>query len=180
MLFVTGTNYLQNAKEDGIKLKFISKLPIYLVECNLISEPLLSSCLNLVFFKMKALIAKWHKAYQRKETCGRNLGCRLFFKMKIKSTLFQFPQFSDRMKTLLPFLVYFLGMCPLGYWQNDLRALLGDWLSFVAVLGYLFILRLIGWVLVQFVDFRYMKSITEHNRLVEDRKLKKKSGKNIT
>jgi len=74
------------------------------------------------------------------------------------------------MKNRLPFFVYFLGMFPLGYWQDSVRALLGNWLAFAAVIGYLLTLRLIGWALVQFVGFRRKKSIIEHNRLVEQRK----------
>ena len=77
------------------------------------------------------------------------------------------------MKRLLPFFVYLLGMFPLGYWQDSVQAQLGGWLAFVVLIGYLLTLRLIGWALVRFVDFRHLKSITEHNRLVEDRKMKK-------
>lgn len=68
-------------------------------------------------------------------------------------------------------------MFPLGYWQDAVRAQLGDWLSFVVAIGYLLTLRLIGWALVQFVDFRHKKSIIEHNRSVEERKQKHGLGK---
>jgi hypothetical protein len=78
-----------------------------------------------------------------------------------------------KIKTRLPFVVYFFGILPLGYLQDDVRAVLGDWMSFVAILGYLFILRLIGWGLVRFVESRHLESITQHNRLVEDSKMKK-------
>jgi hypothetical protein len=76
------------------------------------------------------------------------------------------------MKNRLPFFVYLVGMFPLGYWQDSVRALLGDWLAFVAVIGYLLILRLVGWSLVRLVDLRHKRSIIEHNRLVEERKKK--------
>ena len=91
--------------------------------------------------------------------------------------MFQFAQFSYRMKNRLPFVVYFLGMFPLGYWQDAVRTLLGDWLAFVAVIGYLLMLRLIGWALVRLVDFRHKETIIEHNRLVEERKNKEVLGK---
>ncbi len=81
------------------------------------------------------------------------------------------------MKNRLPFFVYSLGLFPLVYWQDSVRALLGDWLAFVVVIGYLLVLRLIGWALVQFVDFRRKKSIIEHNRSVEERKQKHGLGK---
>ena len=68
-------------------------------------------------------------------------------------------------------------MFPLGYWQDAVRAQLGDWLSFVVAIGYLLTLRLIGWALVQFVDFRHKKSIVEHNRSVEERKQNHGLGK---
>jgi hypothetical protein len=81
------------------------------------------------------------------------------------------------MKNRLPFFVYFLGMFPLGYWQDSVRVLLGDGMAFVVVIGYLLALRLIGWALVQFADFRHKKSIIEHNRSVEERKQKHGLGK---
>ena len=81
-----------------------------------------------------------------------------------------FTQVSDRMKNRLPFLIYLVGMFPLGYWQNSVRALLGDGLAFIVCLAYLLMLRLIGWSLVRLVDFNHKRSILEHNRSVEDRK----------
>lgn len=88
------------------------------------------------------------------------------------NVMFQLSQFSQQMKSRLPFFVYFLGMFPLGYWQDSVRVLLGNWFAFVAVIGYLLTLRLIGLRLVKLLDFRHKKSIIEHNCLVEE--LKKK------
>lgn len=81
------------------------------------------------------------------------------------------------MNSRLPYFVYFLGMFPLGYWQDSVRALLGNSLAFVAVIGYLLMLRLIGWGLVKLMDFKHKKSIIEHNCLVEERQKKQILGK---
>lgn len=74
------------------------------------------------------------------------------------------------MRKHLSFLVYFAGMFPLGYWQNSLRASLGDWLAFVALIGYLLALRLLGFLLVRWSEIRHKKSIIAHNLLVENRR----------
>lgn len=77
------------------------------------------------------------------------------------------------MKNRLPFFVYLAGMFPLGYWQDSLRSLLGDWLALLSVIAYLLMLRLIGALLVRLVDFRHRLAVAEHNRLVEERRNQK-------
>jgi UPF0716 family protein affecting phage T7 exclusion len=79
----------------------------------------------------------------------------------------------DQMKKHLPFLVYLAGMIPLGYWQNSLRALLGDWLGFAVLIGYLLALRFIGFLLVRLLDLRHKRSVIAHNLSVKNRKKKK-------
>lgn len=111
-----------------------------------------------------------HTDAQILQSSGRVPAIRIM--LLISTVMFQFSQSSQQMKSRLPFFVYFLGMFPLGYWQDSVRALLGNWLAFIAVIGYLLTLRLIGWEVVQLVDFRHKKSIIEYNCLVEE--LKKK------
>ena len=77
------------------------------------------------------------------------------------------------MKKHLPFLVYFLGMFPLGYWQHSLRAWLGDWVSFLVVIGYLFVLRLTGVLAVWLVEYWQRNAVIEHNLAVENRNRKR-------
>ncbi|MES2945465.1 MAG: hypothetical protein V4772_21575 [Pseudomonadota bacterium] len=81
------------------------------------------------------------------------------------------------MKKHLPALVYLLGFAPLGIWQNSLRVALGDWLSFVAVVGYLLVLRLIGYLAVELFDFQKRRQIAKFNLSVEKRKQQKPLGK---
>jgi|LakMenEpi03Aug12_release.lakeMendotaPanAssembly.Ray.scaffolds.fasta_scaffold562088_2 hypothetical protein len=74
------------------------------------------------------------------------------------------------MKKHLPKLVYLLGLGPLAYWQSSLRAALGDWLSLLAIVCYLLVLRLIGQLAIQLIDLRKKREIERFNLLVETRK----------
>ena len=79
------------------------------------------------------------------------------------------------MKKHLPKLVYLLGLGPLAFWQNSLRAALGDWLSLLAILCYLLVLRLIGQLAIQLIEFQQKRKIESFNLLVETRKQAKQS-----
>jgi len=81
------------------------------------------------------------------------------------------------MKKHLPFLVCFLGLFPLGYWKHSLRAWLGDWVSFLVVIGYLFVLRLTGVFAVWLVEHWQRKAVIEHDLAVENRNRKKLVGR---
>jgi uncharacterized membrane protein len=58
----------------------------------------------------------------------------------------------------------------LAYWQSSLRAALGDWLSLLAIVCYLLVLRLIGQLAIQLIDLRKKREIERFNLLVETRK----------
>ena len=74
------------------------------------------------------------------------------------------------MKKRLPFLVYLLGMLPLGYWQHSLRIWLGDWQAFGAVLVYLLFLRLLGFLCVRLWEWKDERDIRMNNLAVEAKK----------
>lgn len=69
-------------------------------------------------------------------------------------------------KKRLPFLVYFVGMVPLGYFQHSVRMSLGDILAFVVAAGYLVALRLLGLAVVRILDWREKVAIDRHNAAV--------------
>jgi len=69
-----------------------------------------------------------------------------------------------------PFWIYLFGLLPLAYWQGAMRAWLGDWLSFAAVIGYLLFLRLLGFWAVRHHQLRRRKAIAEANLLAESAK----------
>ena len=73
-------------------------------------------------------------------------------------------------KENLPVLIYFLGMFPLGYFQGTVRASLGDLLSFVAVIGYLIGLRLLGVAAVRAAVWRKQMAVAKHNSKVVAKK----------
>ena len=77
----------------------------------------------------------------------------------------------------LPFWIYIAGAFPLAYWQDNVRALLGDWLSFVAIIVYLLFLRLLGFWGVRLLELRKIRMIAAHNRLVDSKKQQKNFGK---
>lgn len=76
------------------------------------------------------------------------------------------------MKKYLPAFVYLAGMIPLGMWQNSVRLALGDWGSFAAVIGYLLVLRLLGYLAVQAVETHHQMGIRKHNLAIESRRKK--------
>lgn len=76
------------------------------------------------------------------------------------------------MKKRLPVLIYLVGMLPLGYWLHSLRAWLGDWRAFAAVVVYLLLLRLLGFLFVRLWEFKEARDIRMHNLAVEARKQK--------
>jgi len=69
-----------------------------------------------------------------------------------------------------PFWIYLFGLLPLAYWQGAMRAWLGDWLSFAAVVGYLLFLRLVGFWAVRHYELRCRKATTEVNLAAESAK----------
>lgn len=73
----------------------------------------------------------------------------------------------------IPFWIYLAGAFPLAYWQDSVRALLGDWLSFAAGIGYLLFLRLLGFWGVRLFELRQERTIAAHNRLVDSKKQQK-------
>jgi len=74
------------------------------------------------------------------------------------------------LKRHLPFLVYLVGMLPLAYFQGSIRAMLGDPLAFVAAIGYLVALRLLGIAAVRIFEQREQISIDRHNAAVTAKK----------
>ena len=74
------------------------------------------------------------------------------------------------LKRRLPFLIYLLGMVPLGYFQNSIRAMLGDPLAFATAIGYLFALRLLGIAAVRILDWRVKLAIDRHNAVIATKK----------
>lgn len=64
-------------------------------------------------------------------------------------------------------LVYLIGMFPLGMWQGSLRSAWGDLSAFVAVITYLLLLRLLGFLIVRFIDFRCQQVLVAHNQKVD-------------
>jgi hypothetical protein len=74
------------------------------------------------------------------------------------------------MKKHLPALVYLLGMAPLGYWQGEVRAWLGDWQALGVVVVYLLLLRLLGTVCVRLWEYKGARDIRIHNRAVDEKK----------
>ncbi len=76
------------------------------------------------------------------------------------------------MKKRLPFLIYLLGMLPLGYWQHHLRAWLGDWQAFGAMVVYLLLLRLLGSVCVRLWEWKESRDLRMHNLAIEARRQK--------
>ncbi len=70
----------------------------------------------------------------------------------------------------LPVLIYFFGMFPLGYFQGTVRAWLGDLLSFVVVVGYLIVLRLLGVAAVRTAEWRKQMEVAKHNAKVAAKK----------
>ena len=77
----------------------------------------------------------------------------------------------------LPFWIYLAGIFPLAYWQQPVRVMLGDWLSFALVVGYLLVLRLLGLLAVRWLELRQKREIAEHNLSVETRKRQKSKKK---
>jgi len=77
----------------------------------------------------------------------------------------------------LPFWIYLAGIFPLAYWQDSVRALLGDWLSFAAVIGYLLFPRLLGFWGVRLLELRQKRMIAAHNHLIDSKKQRKHFGK---
>jgi hypothetical protein len=67
-------------------------------------------------------------------------------------------------------LIYLIGILLLGYFQYSVRSLLGDLLSFVAIIGYLILLRLLGIAAVRAVEWRESVIIARHNAAVVAKK----------
>lgn len=74
------------------------------------------------------------------------------------------------LKRRLPILIYLIGVSLLGYFQYSVRSLLGDLLSFVAILGYLILLRLLGAATVRAVEWRERAIVARHNAAVVAKK----------
>jgi hypothetical protein len=79
-------------------------------------------------------------------------------------------------KENLPVLIYFLGMFPLGYFEGTIRAWLGDLLSFVTVVGYLIVLRLLGVAAVRTAEWRKQIEVAKHNSKVAAKKQARTRG----
>ncbi|CAN7616824.1 hypothetical protein [Polaromonas sp. LjRoot131] len=60
-----------------------------------------------------------------------------------------------------PFWIYLIGLLPLAYWQEAVRAWLGDWLSFALAIGYLLFLRLLGFWAARWQESGRAKLIAE-------------------
>ena len=86
------------------------------------------------------------------------------------TTLSMFKPF----KRQVPVLVYLIGMFPLGMWQGALRLAWGDLPALVAIIAYLLLLRLLGFLLVRFIDFRSQQAVVAHNKAVEISRQKRK------
>lgn len=79
----------------------------------------------------------------------------------------------DSMKNRLSFWIYLAGLLPLAIWAPSARVLLGDWLSFAAVIAYLLGLRLVGVLAARWLESSKRRAIEQHNHSVESRKAKK-------
>jgi hypothetical protein len=74
------------------------------------------------------------------------------------------------LKRRLPFLIYLIGMVPLGYFQDSIRVMLGDPLALAAAIGYLIALRLLGMTAVRIFEWREKAAIDQHNAAVAAKK----------
>jgi len=79
-------------------------------------------------------------------------------------------------KENLPVLIYFLGMFPLVYFKDTVRAWLGDLLSFVVVVCYLIVLRLLGVAAVRTAEWRKQMEVEKHNAKVAAKKQARARG----
>ena len=77
---------------------------------------------------------------------------------------------SANLKKHLPFLIYLIGMVPLGYFQSSVRGNLGDPLAFAVAIGYLIALRFLGIAMVQVLGWREKVAIEQHNAAVAGKK----------
>jgi hypothetical protein len=71
-------------------------------------------------------------------------------------------------------LVYFIGMFPLGMWQGSLRSAWGDLPAFVVVVTYLLFLRLLGFLIVRFIELKSRQALMAQSHAVDISKQKRK------
>jgi hypothetical protein len=78
------------------------------------------------------------------------------------------------MKNRLSFWIYLAGILPLAFWGLPVRELLGDGLSFAAVIVYSLVLRIVGAFAVRLLELRTQRAIAKHNLFAESQKQKKR------